>query len=353
MQSHCVSVDSALLDATNQSDDIFPRDLPRRILPIVIFGLIAYIVLFFAADARATKQYIDAVSVSAWLTALALVIAGNSMRALRWHGYLRIIGVKIRPIDSFIVFLVGLAMSVTPGKFGEIVKSLLLKEGWQVPVARSGPIIVAERVTDLLAVLLLGGVGLLATPQAPVPALISWLGALALLVLLTNRRLGMWVIDLALRIRFVGARRDKLVTVYASFQRVVAIGPLLLALACALVAWGLMSLSLWVLANAFPDASLSVVRALLGCCGPLLVGALAFIPGGLGATEASMTGVLMSGSEGMPASLAVAVTLLFRLLSFWFTIGVGFAGLLVWRVRRKSIVPEMTDGEAQSTSVSS
>ena len=42
---------------------------------------------------------------------------------------------------------------MTPGKLGEVAQSYLLRETDGVPMARSAPIVVAERVTDLVALL--------------------------------------------------------------------------------------------------------------------------------------------------------------------------------------------------------
>ncbi|KXK03206.1 MAG: hypothetical protein UZ04_CHB001001606 [Chlorobi bacterium OLB4] len=50
-------------------------------------------------------------------------------------------------------------MSVTPGKLGEILKSYLIKEETGTPVSKSAPIILAERLTDFISMILLCLVG--------------------------------------------------------------------------------------------------------------------------------------------------------------------------------------------------
>ena len=73
----------------------------------------------------------------------------------RWELYLKRAGIALPRKESFYIFMSGLVMTVTPGKMGELIKSYLLKESRQVPLTRSGPIVLAERFTDLLAVYLL------------------------------------------------------------------------------------------------------------------------------------------------------------------------------------------------------
>ena len=56
-------------------------------------------------------------------------------------------------------------MTVTPGKVGEWLKSYLLKEVHGTPVTRSAPILLAERLTDSLALLIICGFGVVAFGQ--------------------------------------------------------------------------------------------------------------------------------------------------------------------------------------------
>ena len=47
--------------------------------------------------------------------------------------------------DSLQVFLAGFALTVTPGKLGEAVKAVLLRASHRIPMARTAPIVIAER----------------------------------------------------------------------------------------------------------------------------------------------------------------------------------------------------------------
>lgn len=57
----------------------------------------------------------------------------------------------------------------------------------------------------------------------------------------------------------------------------------------------------------------------------LVAGGLTVLPGGLGGTEATLAALLVF--QGLPAPQAIAATALFRLLSLWFTIGLGLLAL--------------------------
>ncbi len=65
----------------------------------------------------------------------------------------------------------------------------------------------------------------------------------------------------------------------------------------------------------------------------VLAGAVSFIPGGLGSTEAVM--VLLLTLVGADASTAVAATLICRFATLWFAVIIGAAALAVIEVNTK------------------
>src|ERR1700738_3999730 len=98
------------------------------------------------------------------LPVVALTIWNYALRWLRWNYYLRVLGVEgVDRFSSALVFLSGFAMGLTPGKSGELTKSYWLREiagTDSAPLARTTPIVFAERLVDGIAMLLLATSGL-------------------------------------------------------------------------------------------------------------------------------------------------------------------------------------------------
>ena len=94
-----------------------------------------------------------------------LTVWNYVLRWLRWNYYLRVLGVNgVDRASSALVFLSGFAMGLTPGKSGELTKSYWLREiagAEQAPLARTAPIVFAERLVDGIAMLLLAASGLI------------------------------------------------------------------------------------------------------------------------------------------------------------------------------------------------
>jgi glycosyltransferase 2 family protein len=316
--------------------DVFSRGLLRKLMLPLVLAVLVYGGMLLYADAGAIMQHAGGVSAQVLVTGALLASSNFVIRFVRWQYYLGHLRLRARvpTIDSALLFVSGFAMSITPGKLGEVIKSLLLKEAYSIPVARSAPIVLAERVTDLAALLVLGTIGLSALPNGALAAAAS----LSLVVMLFGvcawRPLGNAVIGVVTRIPRVRRLRGKLQAAYDSLTTLMGPVPFAIGLSLAVVAWGLQCVSLNVIAWAFPGVTLSLRHGLLAYSAPLLAGALALIPGGLGVTEASMTGAIaaLGGSEVTP-SVAAAITILTRLLSLWLAIALGFAALALWRLR--------------------
>ena len=64
-----------------------------------------------------------------------------------------------RRLDSLLVFLSGFVLTITPGKVGEVFKSAVLAKTHGVPAERTAPIVVAERLTDAIGVIVADRLG--------------------------------------------------------------------------------------------------------------------------------------------------------------------------------------------------
>jgi uncharacterized protein (TIRG00374 family) len=319
------------------SVQLLSQGLVRRLSVAIVLGAVAYGALLLWADGRAMAGGFAQLTLEALARATALTCASFLVRLVRWQGYLRRLRLEVPLVESVLVFFSGLAMSITPGKVGEVLKSLMLRESSDVAIARSAPIVVAERICDLIGLLLLGGFGLLSLSGYAWTAAIVLVVPLALASVVGSRRLGLWLIHLLTGFRRTRRFRDKLVEAFESLRELVTPVTLLWGTVLSVVSWGMQGLALAAIANDFAGVSLSVPAAMIAYAAPLLAGTLAMIPGGLGLTEASMTGVIVKfGGAGATVAIGASIAVTIRLITFWFAIALGFCALGIWRVRRRS-----------------
>jgi uncharacterized protein (TIRG00374 family) len=315
------------------------RGLQRSLALAAGSGALFYV--GFAAYSGFHKV-VDALGHYAWATAVAalgLAALNYLLRFCKWELYLRRLGVRIPLRDSVGIFLSGFSLTVTPGKVGEVLKSYLLREAHGVPMARTAPIVVAERLTDLvaLAALALVGVGALAGGER-----IAWvaLGLVGVAIAcVASERLAHAVIDLVGAVPVVGKLAPKLREFYGATKELLAPTPLVLATLLSLVAWLCECVAFWLVLRGFsgPDGT---VEASLKLCTFIyatmtVAGALSFLPGGLGVQEIGMVKLLIAQAHGVSEPTAAAATFITRLCTLWFAVVIGVVALVITQRRMR------------------
>ena len=251
---------------------------------------------------------------------LLLSLVNYLLRFLRWARYLALLEAPVPWRINLDAYFSGFALTTSPGKVGEMLRSVLLKPHG-VPPAASVAAFFAERVSDLLAILVLAAVGLWAyAPARPVVGLA--LAAVVLALLLVQWTALIAAIDRWAQVRPQNWARlvVKLCEVVLHFRRCFSLPAMSMGLVLGTVAWFAEGLGFWWLLVAL-DHPLPMSTAVFIYAFAMLVGALSFLPGGLGGSEAAMIALL--SLNGFPEASAVTATLICRLATLWFAVGLG------------------------------
>jgi glycosyltransferase 2 family protein len=323
------------------------RNLLRRMIPGLLLGFLALVVLGLAGDLQQVGQQIRKFNVWMFPAALAFTLFNYALRFLKWHYYIRQIGARdLHWTQSLRVFVAGFPLAVTPGKVGEALKGVWLRSLSGVPVARGISVVVAERISDGLAVLGLSSLGVIAYPQYwPAFALIL-IGLLGVVVISQIRPAALWLLNQGERVRplrkLVGGLREFYEGSFALFRP----DATLLAVGLGAVSWLGEGLGFYLLlvGLGLPPGWELCSLAIFTLSFSTVVGAVSALPGGLGAAEASIAGMLAL-LGGIPAATAAAGTLLIRLATLWFgvTLGLGvwlFSGDLLGLKANDEVTPE-------------
>lgn len=306
---------------------------------IVVIGIAAIVMV---GDVGELAARLETFGWWAFGVALGLSVTNYLIRFLRWQLYLRWQQVSVPRGSSLIVFGAGLSLSITPAKLGELVKSYLLRELHDVPATATAPIVVAERVTDLIALLLLAVVGV--AVYGVQTTLVLAAGALIAigLVLLAWPRPTLALIDLVTAPSFLRRLRAPLRETYGGLASLCRPVRLVTATAIALPAWAAECIGFAVICNAFPGTEVSYGLAMVIYAATTIAGALSFLPGGLGVTEGAMTLLLVTSAAHIDEATALDATLLTRLATLWFAVvlGLGFLALARARIARRPPAPE-------------
>lgn len=304
-----------------------------------LLGVVVYAVLLLVSDLRELRAHLRTFEWWTFGGALVLAFTNYLLRFAKWEFYLRRLkigasapGEPFRPlpfVESFSVFLSGFVMSITPGKAGEVFKSVLLASARGVPIATSAPIVVADRLTDLLSLIALVGVGSAMFPGYGWIALTAAAMVAGVLFFVVFEAVALKMIDTVGGFG-VGARlAPKLREAYTALRTVTTPGALVWATVISVVAWGMECTALLLILHGLHEP-VAPSLAFFAYATATIAGAIAMLPGGLGGTEAVMRQMLISIGHVSVAGAAVA-TLVVRLATLWFAVLVGFIGLAVFR----------------------
>lgn len=292
----------------------------RAVFWSVALAALGYLGLSLWAGWRDVWAAITLVGPWVLLGLLALSLSNYLLRFLRWAGYLALLDAPVDWRINLNAYFAGFALTTSPGKLGETLRSLLLKPHG-VPTTSSLAAFFAERASDLLAILVLTAIGLWSYPPArPVVGLTLAFVLLALLLV-------QWTALITAIDRWAAARPQKvakllvrLCEIILHFRRCFSLPALMAGLLVGVLAWLAEGLGFWWLLGALGHP-LPLNTAVFIYAFAMLVGGLSFLPGGLGSSEAVMIALLML--NGFPEPAAVTATLICRLATLWFAVGLG------------------------------
>jgi uncharacterized protein (TIRG00374 family) len=292
----------------------------RAVLWSVALAALGYLGLSLWAGWREVVAAV--VEVGPWvvLGLLALSLSNYLLRFVRWGRYLDLLDAPVDWRINLNAYFAGFALTTSPGKLGETLRSVLLKPHG-VPAAASLAAFFAERASDLLAILVLTAIGLWSyAPARPIVGLA--LAGVVLALLLVQ-----WTALIAAVDAWAAARPQKwaklvvsLCEIVLHFRRCFSLSAMSMGLLIGVVAWLAEGVGFWWLLDALGHP-LPLSTAVFIYAFAMLIGGLSFLPGGLGSSEAVMIGLL--AMNGFPEAAAVSATLICRLATLWFAVGLG------------------------------
>jgi glycosyltransferase 2 family protein len=304
----------------------------------MLLGVALYGAFVVYAGYRDIQSSLSNFRWSAFALALALATFNYGLRFLKWQYYLSRLGVRgVSVSDSLLIFLSGFVLTITPGKVGEVFKSALLAETHGVPAARTAPIVVAERLTDVIAV-----IGLIVLGSAGFSGGLRWAVAGAVLVALGLLFI-VWPAPMESLLGWLGQKprlRERLVPklkeAWLSLRIVAGPAALLVPTLLSIVGWGAEGVALYALLWGFGTPA-PLALTVFFYATATLAGAIVPVPGGLGVAESMIQQQLVHLGR-VPQAPATSAMILIRLATLWWAVVVGFVALGLLRRRYPTLL---------------
>jgi len=296
-----------------------PYRLKRPMALSLTLAVAVYLVVIVWANGAEVLHRFTSLSPATVLVALTLPALGFLVRFGRWAVYMRALEHRIPWRAHLRIYVAGLALTATPGKVGENLRVLYLRP-YGVPSSHGLAAFFAERLLDLVAMVLLAGLALrLAAAHSWWIAAIGGVTVVAL-ILIRDRRVPRLLEKLGADRGWVGRSLERVAGLLRAARRLLSPRLLVAGLGLALLAWSAEAWTFGFLARSV-GLHIGVPTAMGVFAVATLLGAISFVPGGVGPTEGVMIGLLVV--SGASTSDAAAVTLLTRAVTLWWAVLLG------------------------------
>ncbi len=269
-----------------------------------------------------------------WLPpTLGLTLVNFGVRLLKWHWYLRLIRTPISFGQSARIYGISFLMMMTPGKVGEFVRAFMVRNVSGAPFSVVAPVVLAERMTDGLAMILLAGLGLLAIDDGRIrmAAMTALLVIAVIIIAIQVRPLALWFLALGHRLPLVNRVVDKLAAFYESSYFLLRPKYLIASVLIGVVSWASQGVGFYLILLGFGvEASVSSMLAAVSAFNiSTVVGAVVATPGGLGGVESSLAALSIQLLD-LSRPAAAAAALVIRFATLWFGVAIGLVSLALW-----------------------
>jgi uncharacterized protein (TIRG00374 family) len=307
---------------------VLDRRWVKSAVPSLV-GVAAVVALVVGIDPTSFRHAVEHFQLALLAPIVVVSVAYYFLQGLRWHQLLRDVGARLRWQDTVLLNYAGQATALLP--LGELTRAVLAAEAGGVEFGSVVATVTVQELLYTMVLIVFAAPGLLALQHAFAGVVVALLLIVAVFTALTwcpaYRWLRAGVAHTPLLRRFV-VDVDRLHndTVLLLRRRNTLTGIWLSALQAA----GTIS-AFWMVAQALAPGDLSWRDAAFVYAVSNLAGALSLIPGGIGAYEASVVGLLVS--VGIEPGAAAAVALVQRVADKGLATAIGFAGYAVARRR--------------------
>jgi len=294
----------------------------------VIIGIIVlYASFLFISDFNQVYDKLSNFKTDFLPIILLLTPCGWLVLFLRWNLLLKKSNISLPFGKNFQIYLTGFALGVTPGKIGELIKSQLYKEKFQIPRKTTIPIILVERIYNLIGLVIISFLGILFFEFSSIV-----IGAGVILIIIgflfiSNKKLFQKLLSLLNKIKYTKKYAHSISDSYEVVQRSTRGSVLLYSSLLSAVFWIIESMVMYFVFLSFEIDFLSFLQIISMYATSILLGAASFLPDGIGVMEGSLVGLLTLND--IDISTAFTLVISFRIFTLWYGIIAGFISLKI------------------------
>ena len=299
--------------------------LDNRLILVLVAVIGIYAIFLFVSDYNIISEKISNFKINYLPLILLLVSASWIPLIIKWHFLLKNCEIDIPLKKSIAVFFSGVAFEITPGQIGALIKSQILKTSYNIPRTKTVPIVIVEKVYDLIGAILASVIGII------ILGMEIYLIAIAISVLafifffMYYKPASELFFNRITKLKFFSKHIENISGFYEIVQKSTNVRAATICILLALAYWFMVSAAAYYTLISFDVNILDYLKVLAIYSTSTLLGAISFIPAGIGITEGSIAGLFTL--NGIDVSTALILAVMIRIFTLWYSVSVGFIAL--------------------------
>ena len=299
--------------------------LDNRLILVLVAVVGIYAIFLFVSDYNIISEKISNFKINYLPLILFFVSAGWIPLIIKWHFLLKNSEVDVPLTKSIAVFFSGVAFEITPGQIGALIKSQILKTSYNIPRTKTVPIVIVEKVYDLIGAILASVTGII------ILGMEIYLIAIAISVLafifffMYHKPASELFFNRITKLKFFSKHIENISGFYEIVQKSTNVRAATICILLALAYWFMVSAAAYYTLISFDVNILDYLKVLAIYSTSTLLGAISFIPAGIGITEGSIAGLFTL--NGIDVSTALILAVMIRIFTLWYSVSVGFIAL--------------------------
>ena len=299
--------------------------LDNRLILVLVAVVGIYAIFLFVSDYNIISEKISNFKINYLPLILFFVSASWIPLIIKWHFLLKNSEVDVPLTKSIAVFFSGVAFEITPGQIGALIKSQILKTSYNIPRTKTVPIVIVEKVYDLIGAILASVIGII------ILGMEIYLIAIAISVLafifffMYYKPASKLFFNRITKLKFFSKHIENISGFYEIVQKSTNVRAATICILLALAYWFMVSAAAYYTLISFDVNILDYLKVLAIYSTSTLLGAISFIPAGIGITEGSIAGLFTL--NGIDVSTALILAVMIRIFTLWYSVSVGFIAL--------------------------
>ena len=299
--------------------------LDNRLILVLVAAVGIYAIFLFTSDFNIITEKISNFKINYLPLILFLVTASWCPVFIKWHFLLKNCEIDIPLTRSITVFLSGLAFDITPGKLGALMKSQILKTSFNIPRTKTAPIVLVEKVYDLIGAILASIIGIIILGMDVYLIIIAILVLAMVFFFLYYRPASELFFKRVTKTKFFSKYVENISELDKIVQKSTNVKVATICILLAVTYWFIVSAAVYFTLIGFDINILDYLKVLSIYATSILLGAISFIPGGVGITEGALASLFTL--EGIDVSTALILSVIIRIFVLWYSVSIGFISL--------------------------